>query len=61
MGCRFIITHAGEKSRRKELKFKVKWLNHDETLATWEPYSSLRHNSKLYKYRKAHKMKSPKI
>jgi len=54
----FIITHAGEKSRRKELKFKVKWLNHDEQFATWEPYSSLRHNSKLHEYCKAHKMKS---
>jgi len=54
----YIITHAGDKSCRKELKFKVKWLDHDETFATWEPYSNLRHNSKLHEYCRIHKMKS---
>jgi len=54
----YIITHAGDSSHRKELKFKVKWLGYDESFATWEPYSNLRHNTKLHDYCRTHKLKT---
>jgi len=52
-----IINHAGDQNHRKELLFRVRWLGHDESCDTWEPYSNLRHNIKLHDYLKANKMK----
>ena len=52
-----IIDHAGNLNRRKELKFRVRWLGYDETFDTWEPYSHLRHNAKLHDYLRTNKLK----
>ena len=52
-----IITHAGDPSHRKEMKFRVRWLGYDETHDTWEPWDHLRHNAKLHEYLRANKMK----
>ena len=52
-----IIDHAGDLNRRKELKFRVRWLGYDETFDTWEPYSHLRHNAKLHDYLRTNKLK----
>ena len=53
----FIVDHAGDSSHRKELFFRVRWLGHDELSDTWEPYSNLRHNTKLHDYLRANKLK----
>jgi transposase InsO family protein len=52
-----IINHVGDQNHRKELIFRVRWLGHDESCDTWEPYSNLRHNIKLHDYLRANKMK----
>ena len=53
----FIVAHAGDSNHRKALLFKVRWLGHDESCDTWEPYTNLRHNVKLHDYLRCHKMK----
>ena len=52
-----IISHAGDPSHRKEMKFRVRWTGYDETYDTWEPWNHLIHNSKLHDYLRANKMK----
>ena len=53
----YILEHSGHPSKRSEIYFKVKWLNHDVSSATWEPYAHLRDNEKLHEYLRAHKLK----
>ena len=52
-----IIDHAGDPNHRKELFFRVRWLGHDESSDTWEPFTNLRHNIKWHDYLRAHKLK----
>jgi len=46
----FIADHAGDKSTRKSLQFRVRWVGYGVNNDTWQPYVDLRHNSKLHEY-----------
>jgi len=54
----FIVDHAGDKSSRKTLQFRVRWVGYGENDDTWQPYADLRHNTKLHEYLRTHKMRS---
>ena len=43
-------------SRRKELRFKIRWLGFDAAHDTWEPWSGLRANSIVHAYMRTHGM-----
>jgi transposase InsO family protein len=40
----------GNPRRKKSLKFKVKWLNHNESEDSWEPFANLRDTQALHEY-----------
>ena len=44
----FIVDHAGDKSSRKTLQFRVRWDGYGENDDTWQPYADLRYNTKLH-------------
>jgi hypothetical protein len=53
-----IVEHRGDRKKRTEMEFKVRWFGYDESEDTWEPWKHLRNTSQLHDYLKIHKMKS---
>jgi hypothetical protein len=51
-----IVTHRGNKNKRSELEFLVKWKHYDESHNSWEPFHNLRLTSPLHKYLRENKM-----
>ena len=46
----FILAHRGNLNLKSTLEFKVRWLDHDESHDSWEPWSALRDTDALHAY-----------
>jgi hypothetical protein len=53
-----ILNHRGDKKKRSDLEFLVKWVGYDEENNSWEPWANLRDTSQLHDYLKINKMRS---
>jgi transposase InsO family protein len=53
-----IIAHRGDRTRRKTMEFKVRWVGYDSSHDSWEPYSNLRDTDQLLNYLKANNLKA---
>ena len=45
-----ILNHRGNLKLRKDIEFKVKWMNHNDSYDSWEPYANLRDTEQLHVY-----------
>ena len=52
-----ILAHKGNKNRRPQMQFLVRWLGYSEEYDTWEPYQGLRDTEQLIAYLNTHKLK----
>ena len=53
-----ILDHRGDRTRRKTMEFKVRWLGFTPEYDSWEPYANLRDTDKLLQYLRSNKLKS---
>jgi transposase InsO family protein len=53
-----VITHRGEKSRRKSMEFLVRWEGFGPEFDSWEPYTNLRDTEQLLVYLSSNKLKT---
>ena len=53
-----VITHRGDKTRRKTLQFLVSWRGYAPENDSWESYSELRDTDELHIYLIANKLRS---
>lgn len=53
-----IVSHRGDRTRRKTMEFLVKWRGYADDANTWEPYASLRDTDQLLEYLRTHRLKS---
>jgi hypothetical protein len=51
-----VLEHRGHRNRKRNMKFKVRWVGSAET--TWEPWDSIYNNAELHKYLDANFMRS---
>jgi hypothetical protein len=52
-----ILDHRGDRNRRSQMEFLVKWQGYEIEYDSWEPYENLRDVDLLIEYLKAHKMR----
>jgi hypothetical protein len=53
-----ILDHRGDKSRRKNMEFLVRWRGYGPEYDSWEPYSGLRDSEQLISYLSNNRLKS---
>jgi hypothetical protein len=54
-----VLDHRGDKRKRSNLEFLIKWKGYDdENQNSWEPWSGVRNTEKLHEYLKNNRMKS---
>jgi transposase InsO family protein len=53
-----IVSHRGNKSRRKTMEFLVHWRGYGHDSDSWEPYSSLRDTDQLILYLRNNRLRS---
>lgn len=53
-----ILSHRGDKTRRKTLEFLVKWQGYADDANSWEPYCNLRDTDQLLAYLRANNLRS---
>ena len=51
-----IINHAGDTKKPTSMSSHVKWLNHDSTHNSWEPWKALRLCDALHDYSRKNNM-----
>ena len=52
-----ILQHeGGNRSKKTQLSFLVKWVGYDDTHNSWEPYANLRDVHVLHDYLRSHSM-----
>jgi len=53
-----ILSHRGNKHKRKSLEFLVRWAGYDESADSWEPWDNVKATTQLHKYLQENKMKA---
>ncbi len=53
-----VLDHRGDRTRRKTMEFKVRWLGYTPEYDSWEPYSALRDTDQLLEYLRINRLKS---
>ena len=51
-----VLDHRGNPALKSTMEFEIKWLNHDDSWNTWEPYSNLRDVNVLHDYLSRHNL-----
>ena len=55
----YVLDHLPKENpsrRRRELRFKIRWVGYGLLYDTWEPWSELRANDRVHAYMRAHGM-----
>jgi hypothetical protein len=53
-----ILNHRGDRNRRTQMEFLVRWSGFTVEYDTWEPYGNLRDTDQLIEYLQANRMRS---
>lgn len=53
-----ILDHRGDRNRRSQMEFLVRWAGYTIEWDTWEPYGNLRDTAQLVEYLQANRMRS---
>ena len=53
-----ILAHRGNRNRKTQMEFLVRWLGYSEEYDTWEPYRGLQDTEQLIAYFNANKFKT---
>jgi len=53
-----VLSHRGDRTRRKSMEFLVKWHGFSDDANSWEPYCNLRDTDQLLEYLRANRLKS---
>jgi hypothetical protein len=53
-----ILNHRGDRNRRTQMEFLVRWSGYSVEYDTWEPCGNLRDTDQLIEYLQANRMKS---
>jgi hypothetical protein len=53
-----ILNHRGDRNRRTQMEFLIRWKGFTIEWDTWEPYGNLRDNDQLIEYLRSNRIKS---
>jgi hypothetical protein len=53
-----ILQHRGDRNRRSQMEFLIRWKGFEVEYDTWEPYGNLKDTDQLIEYLKANRMQS---